>query len=627
MLDRAVVRQAPPAATVEDAVIQALEFDDPAAPELQPAQEDGAAVAVRGGALEVVNDPDDHLVNAVPLAVPRDEVGDILIRARADKGSYLRLAWATAEGPRGGRAAGRNIWLRRIDVRFNDTKGFHTYVVNARNVLKRGLKEGESLGRLYVQPADVAGAKVEIDFVRFVSKASHYAEAPHGVDYETLGGEMRRVLFMRPEQTLEFALRVPARAPRLDFGMGVLLDGRPLRFAVTLTRPDGAEVPLHEADVGDTEGWRDARVDLARWAGREVRLSLHVAGDRENVAFWSSPTVSGAPAEPFNVVVLVEDAERADYLSLYGHPAKTTPFKERLMAERGVLFEHAIAQADKTRPSVASYMTSLYPSATGSWQFSDVLSERHLTLAEILRAQGYATASFLQNGNAGPYAGLHQGFDRLRDESASGRNATEDAFLGEGVTRWLEEHEDRNFFLYLHAVDPHAPYNPPSPYRDRYAARIPKGGMPVQRDLADPSWVEPPTVESRRLLYEAEVEHNDRVVETFFARLEAMGLADTTLVVMMSDHGEYLGERGLLGNRLWGHNPPGYMIGTRVPFMLVYPERFPEAKRVKEPVQLIDVMPTVLELAGVDRADLLLRAARWSGWSTAPTPRATGAIG
>ena len=194
-------------------------------------------MAVRDGALEVVNDPDDYLVNAVPLAVPRDEVGDILIRARADKGSYLRLAWSTAEGPKDGK-----IWRDKFDIRFRDNKDFHTYVVNARNVLKRGLKAGESLGRLYLQPADVAGAKVEIDFVRFVSKAARYAEAPHGADYETLGGEMRRVLFMRPGQTLEFALRVPDRSPRLDFGMGVLLDGRPLRFEVALTQPDGATV-------------------------------------------------------------------------------------------------------------------------------------------------------------------------------------------------------------------------------------------------------------------------------------------------------------------------------------------------------------------------------------------------
>ena len=66
-----------------------------------------------------------------------------------------------------------------------------------------------------------------------------------------------------------------------------------------------------------------------------MRLSLRAEGDPANVAFWASPIVSGAPAEPFNVIVLVEDAERADYLSLYGHPARTTPFKEKLAAERG----------------------------------------------------------------------------------------------------------------------------------------------------------------------------------------------------------------------------------------------------------------------------------------------------
>ena len=490
MLDRAVVKQAPPAASVENAVIQALEFDHPAAPEFKPAQ-DGTAVAVRGGMLEVVNDPDAYLVNAVPLDVPRDDVGDILIRARADKGSYLRLAWSTAEGPRDGK-----IWRDKFDVRFRDNKDFHTYVVNARNVLKRGLKAGESLEQLYLQPADVAGAKVEIDFIRFVSKASRYAEAPHGVDYETIGGEMRRVLFMRPEQTLEFTMRVPERAPRLDLGMGVLLDGRPLRFEVALTPPDGATVSLHGASVGDTSGWRDARVGLGRWAGQEVRLRLRIAGDPPNVAFWASPMVSGVPAEPFNVIVLVEDAERADYLSVYGQPAKTTPFKERLIAERGVLFEHAIAQATKTRPSAGAYMTGLYPTATGLWHFSDVLSDRHLTWAEVMRAQGYVTASFLQNGNVGPFAGLHQGFDRLRDESASGRNSTENVFIGEQITRWLAEHRDRNFFLYLHAINPHAPYDPPSPYRERYMAEMPDDTTPVARDpVFDAPWIENPSVE------------------------------------------------------------------------------------------------------------------------------------
>ncbi len=130
--------------------------------------------------------------------------------------------------------------------------------------------------------------------------------------------------------------------------------------------------------------------------------------------------MSSAPEKPFNVIVMIEDAERADYLSVYGHPTDTTPFKKKLMAERGILFEHAVSQAEKTRPSAGAYMTGLYPTSTGLWYFSDVLSDRHLTWAEILRAQGFLTVAFTQNGNVGPFAGMQQGFDRMIDASGRG---------------------------------------------------------------------------------------------------------------------------------------------------------------------------------------------------------------
>jgi arylsulfatase A-like enzyme len=258
-------------------------------------------------------------------------------------------------------------------------------------------------------------------------------------------------------------------------------------------------------------------------------------------------------------------------------------------------------------------MTGLYPTANGLWHFSDVLSDRHLTLAEILRAQGYVTASFLQNGNVGPFAGLHQGFDRVID-AAPGGAATEEVFTGEKLTRWLAEHRERNFFLYLHALDPHAPYDPVSPYREKHMAGLPAGGTPVERSrFIDAPWVERPSMELRRRLYEAELEHNDGAVAEFFRRLDETGLSANTLVVLMSDHGEYLGERGPLGNRLWQHRPPGFMATTHVPLVFIYPERFPDPQRITAPVQLIDLMPTVLELAGVDRQGLLLQGHSLTG--------------
>jgi arylsulfatase A-like enzyme len=373
--------------------------------------------------------------------------------------------------------------------------------------------------------------------------------------------------------------------------------------------PDGAApATLHDAVVPDSSGWRDARVDLRPWAGRDVKVGLRVSGEPTNVGFWSSPRVTSARNRPFNVVLLVQDAMRADYLSAYGHPRRTTPFAEELMAQRGVLFEHAVSQGEKTRPSGASYMTGLYPTATGVWALSDVLSERHLTMAEVMRAQGFATASIVQNSNVGTFAGLHQGFDRLLEMVGPGRSA-EQVLLGDATRRWLLDHKDRNFLFYLHVIDPHAPYDPPSPYREKYLAEVPKEGVvPVERNpVFDPDWVARPSVEDRRARYEGEIEDNDAQLRAFFERLDRLGLAEDTLVVMTADHGEHLGERGLFGNRMWDHRPPTTLPATHVPLMMVYPARFRTPKRIAEPVQSIDIMPTVLELAGVDRGDLLLQ--------------------
>jgi arylsulfatase A-like enzyme len=601
LADRAFVKEKPASTDGNaQAILRAFDFDDPANPSFVTGSGTEAPV-VQGGVLRAVSSSDGFLTNPAPLDIPVEDIGDILIRAKADKGTYMRLAWAGQDGPENGR-----IWRNKLDIRFRGHGEMQTYVVNARTVLRRGLgSAGARLGYLYLQVSDEPGATVEIDSIQFFSKTSRYLRADHGLDYESVNDVMRRVLYMRPNQTLEYAIKVPEHEPTIEFATHALLSGRPLTFEVTLAA-GGVTETLHSSVVSDPAAWHDWRADLSAWAGRDVSLSLRVSGDPSNVGFWASPRVSSAPAKPFNVIFLVEDAQRADYLSVYGHPKRTTPFKEELVARRGVLFEQAITQAEKTRPSAASYMTSLYPTATGLWHFSDVLSERQLTLAEIMRAQGYETAAFIDNGNAGPFAGLHQGFDQLFEPG--GLHSTEEVFHGDKLQRWLEQHRNRNFFLYLHAIDPHAPYDPPEPFRSKAMKDVPEQGTSLDRNpVFDADWVSKPTMESRRALYEGEIEYNDSVVRSFFERLDEMGLSENTLVVMFSDHGEYLGERGFFGNRMWDHRPPGFMIGTHVQLIFVYLARFRQSKRIPETVQLLDIAPTVLDLAGVDRSDLLLQ--------------------
>jgi arylsulfatase A-like enzyme len=352
---------------------------------------------------------------------------------------------------------------------------------------------------------------------------------------------------------------------------------------------------LLERTSSTPETWDDVEVDLTAFRGQRVEVHLTTRSPAPSVAFWSNPVLRGPRERPVNVLVVLEDTLRADHLSTYGHPRATSPAKDAL-AREGVVFERADSQATKTRPSCPAQMTSLYPTATGVWSQQDALHERYLTLAEVLRAQGFATGSIIQNGNAGPVAGLHQGFGTFayRPEARAELYDVE-------VRDWIRRHADRNFFLYVHLVDPHSPYDPPPGYRAWFAE--PDGSPPVERRAHfDPAWVERPTVAGRQALYDGEIAHNDAHFGDLIEWLRGEGLLDDTLLVFLSDHGEFLGEHGL-----WEHEPPSYRQVVHVPLLMRYPKAFRAGHRVRTPVQVIDVMPTILEIAGIDAAPLLMQ--------------------
>ena len=546
------------------------------------------------GTLVIQQDETDYLINQEPIEIPKDQVGEIIIRAKAEKGKYMRLAWGKED-----QLPKRWSWANRsLDIPISADNKFHTYFINAANVLRRNLETGDIIRTLLLKPSDRDGDRVEIDFIRFISKHSKYIRSPRGVTYETVAKEMRQVLYMLPAQTLDYGLTVPKKSPTLDFGCAVLFEGKPIQFTVTIT--DGQEtISLHNQSIATTSQWHDVRLNLEPWAGKEIRLSIAVDGSKDNVALWSNPIVFSQTKKPFNIIILIEDALRGDHLSTYGYKLPTSPGKDRL-SEKSMVFLNAISQATKTRPSVPSMMTSLMPTATGVWHWADVLNNAYLTLAEIMRSQGFSTASFIQNGNVGPYAGLHQGFSTLVDYELWG--AETESLLGTHVMTWLDRNRDRNFFLYLHVADPHGQYDPPSPY-DAWYQELAPGKTPQEpRKSVDPDWVNKPTVEGRRSLYDGEILHNDTIISGFIEKLKKLGIYEQTLLILTSDHGEHLGERGD-----WEHHPPGYLNVTHVPLMLVYPEQYKQGQKIEERVQLLDVMPTVLELAQVERQHFLLQ--------------------
>jgi hypothetical protein len=500
----------------------------------------------------------------------------------------------------------------------------HTYAVDAAATLARGLASGTSLRRFFLSAR--GEAPLEIRAMRVLSRVHRYAGAePFGTAHELRSGELRSVLWQRLPTTLAFDLVVPDGSAVFEAGLAVLAGDGVVEFEVAAGEGDTRTVLLKR--LVRESPWEDVSLDLGAWAGKRVRLTLAVRGTRDAVALWSSPLVRprlGADrTEP--ILVLLEDALRADRLSLYGGPV-ASPAHDRIAAA-GLVFERAFAQATQTRSSVPSLMTSLMPSATGTWDFSDALSSRYVTLAEALRACGFATASFLQNGNAGAYAGLAQGFDVVFDAERFGPRAADLLAPDSPLEKWIDRQRGRAYFAYVHVLDPHGPYDPAE--RPDFAAA--SQGEELQRDRSiDAEWLTRPTAEARRILYDREVATNDAAIGGFLDRLEARGDFARATIAAIADHGEFLGEHG----GLWRHHPPGHFEVARVPFLLKTPQTSAShdedtasphgqrsgPRRLPEPVALLDLMPTLLELAGVDASGLPMHGTSLAGVARGASP-------
>lgn len=221
-----------------------------------------------------------------------------------------------------------------------------------------------------------------------------------------------------------------------------------------------------------------------------------------------------------NIVLYVVDTVRADRLGVYGYEKPTSPRLDAFAAG-AVLFENAYAQSSWTRPAVASLFTGLLPPAHRTVGRRSVLPEDATTLAEILAVHGYEGMGLVRNPNVGRAFGFAQGFSRFRSEDGE-----RDETMLDRVRLWLDERQgaEEPFFLFLHAIDPHGPYDPAPEFEEMFEA----GGAPAQyrtvryllglnRGEVEP---EPETAEALSRLYDAEVAQNDRAFGELLDELE-----------------------------------------------------------------------------------------------------------
>jgi arylsulfatase A-like enzyme len=292
-----------------------------------------------------------------------------------------------------------------------------------------------------------------------------------------------------------------------------------------------------------------------------------------------------------NVILISLDTVRADHLSVYGYPRSTTPNLERL-AEEGVVFEHAFTQTPWTVPSHMSVFTSLYPSVHSITHLTPQ-SDMSAMIPEILRDAGYLTAGFVAPVLSEDY-GFAKGFDYyLRTDQVRPADIMVDRAL-----EWLAGDpaepviREQPFFLLLHLFDAHHPYEPPWPFDTAF--------IPAYRsDIRELSQTHPYAQEKNLTdeelaevvaLYDGEIAYADFAIGRFFDALRELGLYDEALIVVFGDHGE-----GFLEHGLMNHGNSVYEELIRVPLLLRLPGGRSGGERIDEPVQLIDIAPTILQ--------------------------------
>jgi arylsulfatase A-like enzyme len=268
------------------------------------------------------------------------------------------------------------------------------------------------------------------------------------------------------------------------------------------------------------------------------------------------------------------DTVRADHIGCYGYSRVETPAIDRL-ARDAVRFEYAYTQVPITLPSHAVILTGTYPMFSGVRDFtSPPLPANIPTLADMLRRSGYQTAAFVSSFVLNSMWGLNRGFEVYDDDMGIDKNRPRYLFLlarrGDDTTdrflAWLSRKGDRPFFAWLHLYDAHSPYRSPEPYHSRYAGRP----------------------------YDGAIAFDDAQVERVISRLRALNLYKDTLIVLLSDHGESLGEHGESEHGFFLYNAT-----LRVLLIIKPPGEPVRSLAVSHPVSTVDVASTIAQVCKI----------------------------
>lgn len=364
-------------------------------------------------------------------------------------------------------------------------------------------------------------------------------------------------------------------------GMALLGVAAVVGALLILGRPRSKPVPTARVHSGNRLAQLGVILALGSWA------AVHVG------ALLSGPV---SPRTPRNVIFLTWDSTRADHLSSYGHPARTTPAVDAF-ADDAVLFEQAYSQNNWTRPSYASMVTSrqMYQVHEAGAIRPDVT-----TIAEIMKAHGYQTLSVVQNPNLDASWGFEQGYDEYHHVQIEGYP---DAVNAVAIPRLRAlAKSDKPLFAFIHYQEPHWPYRDAF---DEGAAIAPAAAhhlMTYNQFETVPDNVDE-VVAFLKKCYERDVRDTDRAMGKLLDALKAAELYDESLIIFASDHGDEFYEHQAFGH---GHQNLHPEL-TKVPMVVRFPTSLQiPSQRVKSTVNNLDLIPTILDVVGIDQPGVML---------------------
>jgi arylsulfatase A-like enzyme len=305
---------------------------------------------------------------------------------------------------------------------------------------------------------------------------------------------------------------------------------------------------------------------------------------------------------PRRIIVISLDCLRADHLGCYGYDRNISPFLDS-MAAGSTLFTRTTAPANWTLPSHTSLFTGLFPSKHRVVHKQGVLSESIGSLVEPLQDAGFATGAFTGGAFLRAKHGHDRGFDHYWEANKMSGAWTETL---ERATSWLETNQTRDTFLFLHTYEIHMPYTPPRNYVKRVLGTDQtrfRGSIRNMIDLEKQETISDQDVREVMGHYDAGIAYTDDMLGVWWQKLETAGLTDNLLLIISSDHGDAFWEHGKRG-----HGKDNLEAGVSdIPLLVKLPSQSPGQGGTTSDLEssFLDIMPTVLDAAGLDRPENL----------------------